>query len=140
MKISKLTEQLSVCPQVGAEDFKQVAQLGFKSVICNRPAGESDDQPDMAMIEKAALDAGLVWSHQPVVSGKISDQDVADFDALLAAQQGPVFAFCRTGTRCSILWALSQAGKMSTEEILQVTKNAGFDLTAQQLRIEQLAE
>lgn len=140
MQVHKLSDQLSVSPQIALDDISKLSALGFKSVICNRPDKESDDQPAMQDIEQAVIAAGLIWQHQPVVSGNINDQDVEDFAQLLAKLPQPVFAFCRTGTRCSILWALSQANKMSVDDILEATANAGYNLNDQQARLESLTK
>lgn len=140
MQIHKLSDQLSVSPQIALDDISKLSALGFKSVICNRPDKESDDQPAMQDIEQAVIAAGLIWQHQPVVSGNINDQDVEDFAQLLAKLPQPVFAFCRTGTRCSILWALSQTNKMSVDDILEATANAGYNLNDQQARLESLTK
>jgi sulfide:quinone oxidoreductase len=139
MKINKLTDQLSVSPQVALDDIAKLSALGFKSVICNRPDKESDDQPKMSAVESAVKAAGLTWQHQPVVSGNITDQDVTDFSQLMAKLPQPVFAFCRTGTRCSILWALSQVNTMSVDDILNTAAEAGYNLSGQQPRLEALA-
>lgn len=140
MQVHKLTDQLSVSPQIALEDISKLSALGYKSVICNRPDKESDDQPAMLEVENAVKAAGLIWQHQPVVSGNIKDQDVEDFATIIEALPKPVFAFCRTGTRCSILWALSQANKMSVDDILDATAEAGYNLNDQQARIEALAQ
>jgi sulfide:quinone oxidoreductase len=140
MQVHKLTDQLSVSPQIALEDISKLSALGYQSVICNRPDKESDDQPAMLEVENAVKAAGLIWQHQPVVSGNIKDQDVEDFANIIEALPKPVFAFCRTGTRCSILWALSQANKMSVDDILDAAAEAGYNLNDQQARIEALAQ
>lgn len=140
MQVHKLTDQLSVSSQIALENISKLPDLGFKSVICNRPEKETDDQPEMDEIENAVKAAGLTWQHQPVVSGNINDQDVEDFAKLMETLPKPVFAFCRTGTRCSILWALSQANKMSVDDILDTTAEAGYNLNEQQARIEAFAK
>jgi sulfide:quinone oxidoreductase len=139
MHIHKLTDQLSVSPQVALDDIAKLSALGFKSVICNRPDKESDDQPTMAAVESAVKTAGLTWQHQPVVSGNITDQDVTDFTQSMAKLPQPVLAFCRTGTRCSILWALSQVNTMSVDDILNTVAEAGYNLSGQQPRLEAMA-
>jgi sulfide:quinone oxidoreductase len=139
MQIHKLTDQLSVSPQVALDDIDKLSALGFKSVICNRPDKESDDQPTMSAVESAVKTAGLTWQHQPVLSGNITDQDVTDFTQSMAKLPQPVLAFCRTGTRCSILWALSQVNTMSVDDILNTVAEAGYNLSGQQPRLEALA-
>ena len=84
MDVRKLTPFLSVSPQITAADVGTAATMGFKTIICNRPANESEDQPDLAEIEKACELKGIAWHHQPVISGQITDEDVDAFAAYMA--------------------------------------------------------
>ncbi len=100
-----LTEQFAVAPQLSAHDMAAVAAAGFKSVINNRPDFEGGpDQPTHIEIERAAREAGLEYRYQPVVGSNIQQQDVDTFNDLLHTLPEPVLAFCRTGTRCSVLF------------------------------------
>lgn len=82
-----------------------VAAAGFKSVIINRPDFEGGpDQPTAASVTAAALAAGLRVEYQPVVSGGMTTADVARFAELLQTLPAPVLAYCRSGTRCSVLY------------------------------------
>lgn len=136
MDVRKLTPFLSVSPQITAADVGTAAAMGFKTIICNRPANESEDQPDLAEIEKACELKGIVWHHQPVISGQITDEDVDAFAAYMAQVQGPVLAFCRSGARCTSLWALSEAANMAADSLLETAKSAGYDLTGLRPRLE----
>lgn len=136
MEIHQLTPFLSVSPQITAADVGLAAAKGFKSIICNRPENESQDQPDMAGIRDAAERQGIAWHYQPVVSGQITDEDVTRFHELMNSLQGPVLAFCRTGTRCCTLWALSEAHHLSPAAILTAASAAGYDLSAQRERLQ----
>jgi sulfide:quinone oxidoreductase len=107
MKIAKLTPFLAVSPQIAEADLGALAAQGFRAVINNRPDGEAEDQPESAALAAAAGRVGLEYRHVPVVSGKITDDDVAAFARALDAVKGPVLAFCRTGTRSTTLWALA---------------------------------
>ena len=128
MEAKKISDGLSVSPQISADDIKEIARLGFRSIICNRPDGEGSDQPTFDEITKAASDAGLETRYLPIVSGKVTDQNADEFGSLLGALPGPVFAYCRTGTRSATLWSLSQASRLATSEILRATKAAGYDM------------
>lgn len=128
MEAKKISGGLSVSPQISADDTKEIARLGFRSIICNRPDGEGSDQPTFDEIAKAATKAGLEARYLPIVAGKVSDKDADDFDQLLGELPGPVFAYCRTGTRSATLWSLSQASRLATSEILRATKAAGYDM------------
>jgi len=64
-----------------------------------------------------------------VIGGQISDDDIAQFGSYFELAQKPIFAYCRTGTRCSMLWALSHAKTLHIDEILNKTQIAGYDLS-----------
>ncbi len=137
--IRKLTDQLSVAPQLVAEDLKEVKSQGFVSVLCNRPDYEEETQPTYNEVQSAIDEQGLVSQFQPVNGSMISDQDVAEFAAHLENLSGPVLAYCRSGTRCTVLWALSEAGKRPIDEILNIAATAGYSLEALRPRLEHKA-
>ncbi|MEZ5931479.1 MAG: TIGR01244 family sulfur transferase [Alphaproteobacteria bacterium] len=125
---NKVTEELTVSPQITADDIQAIKAAGFRSVLCNRPDGEESRQPAFAAIEAAATAAGLEVRHQPVASGQMTKEDVAAFKAALATLPGPVFAYCRSGTRCITLWALGESAERPMPEVLQMARDAGYDL------------
>ena len=135
-KISKLTPFISVSPQLNVPDLGIVAAQGFKSIISNRPDGEAEDQPSAADIAETAHRNGLDFRHLPVVAGKVTDDNVADFQDALAELRGPVLAFCRTGTRSATLWALSEAHHLAPNAIAETAAAAGYDLEALRPRLE----
>lgn len=128
MDIRKINDAVSVAPQIMADEMAEVARLGFRTVINNRPDGESFDQPPAAVVEAAAQAAGLVYHYQPVTSGGLTVDDVLHFRELLATADGPVLAFCRSGTRCANLWALAQAGNCNPDEVIAAAADAGYDV------------
>ena len=135
--INRLTESLSVAPQLQPEDMAELARAGFKTVINNRPDGESEDQPSSAELAAAAEAAGLEYAHQPVVGNNITDVDIDGFDAIVSLAEQPVLAFCRTGTRCTPLWALTQADELDNASILSTAEQAGYDLSQLAGRLDQ---
>lgn len=136
MQINKITQELSVSPQISIEDIGTIKEQGFKTIICNRPDKESEDQIDMQSLSEAAVKHGIAFISQPIVSGAVSDEQVLEFKKFLKDAEKPILAFCRTGTRCSILWSLSMAGEMDTNTILDKAKNAGYELSHLQKRLE----
>lgn len=128
MDIRKINDSISVSPQIGLADIATLKELGFGGVICNRPDGEEPGQPEFAQIADAARAAGLSCVWVPITGGAASAQAVEDFAAALADMSAPVLAYCRSGTRSTILWALSQAGKAPAEEILAQARAAGYDM------------
>jgi sulfide:quinone oxidoreductase len=140
MKIAKLTPFLSVAPQIGEGDIGVLASRGFKAIVNNRPDGEGEGQPTAAALKDAAERHGLQYRDVPVVSGQVTDADVAAFERAMAELKGPVLAFCRTGTRSSTLWALSEAPHLAPDAILEAAGNAGYDLSGLRPRLERRAE
>jgi len=104
--IRPLAPDFAVAPQLGPDDMAEVVAAGYKSVIINRPDYEGGpDQPTAADVSRAAEAAGLQVVYQPVVSGAMTAEDVVRFAELLRTLPGPVLAYCRTGTRCTNLYA-----------------------------------
>lgn len=135
MEFKSISPQLTVSPQIQPADVAAIAEAGFRSIICNRPNGEASDQPLFHEIEDAAKTAGLHVRYQPVVPGKVSDDDADGFGQNLMELPGPVLAYCRTGTRSATLWSLSQAKTMVPTDILAATKAAGYDMAGVVRRI-----
>jgi len=129
MKLAKINNELTVSDQITIEDLKEIQAQGYKTIFCNRPDQESEGQLAFSVIEKEAQSIGIKAIHQPVIGGQISDDDITQFGSSFELAQKPVFAYCRTGTRCSTLWALSHAKKMPIDEILNKTQIAGYDLS-----------
>ncbi|HWA49093.1 MAG TPA: TIGR01244 family sulfur transferase [Dongiaceae bacterium] len=134
--IKRLTPFLSVAPQISLGDVGTLSAHGYRAIISNRPDGEGEGQPTGAEIAAAAKYSGLDFRHVPVVSGKIRDEDVAAFTAAMAELQGPVLAFCRTGTRSTSLWALSEAHHLDPAAILRTAQSIGYDLSALEDRLQ----
>ena len=126
----KVTETFSVSPQIADRDVASIAAAGFRSILCNRPDDEELGQPAFSVIETAAKALGLTVLHQPVMSGKLDQEDVDAFNAAMAELPTPVFAYCRSGTRCIMLWALSETNRRPVSEVLEMTRTAGYDLGA----------
>lgn len=141
MAIRQLANRLYVSPQLTQTDIQNAADLGIQSIICNRPDGEEDGQPAFQQIKQWCEAAGIQHVvHQPVVAPSINRQDVDRFQDLLAEAQQPVLAYCRTGTRCSLLWAYHQVAEgMPVAEAVSAAKQAGIDLTAFETRLNEAA-
>ena len=126
----RVTDQLSVSPQIALDDLARAAGDGFKLVINNRPDGEDPGQPTSAEVEAAARAAGLDYVHIPVRGGPTPDQVEANYRAVEAAG-GPVLAFCRSGTRSIVTWSLGQfqADERTRDELVELGAQAGYDLS-----------
>ena len=131
MKINCLSDTFFVSPQVKVGDLQEVKARGFKSLLINRPDGESWGQPSSSQIEEAAAKLHIKTVYVPYKMGQNPLEVLPDFQEALANLEGPTLAFCRSGTRSAILWALSEKGKRPTDEILKAAQAAGYDLSKQ---------
>ena len=129
MELKRINQHVSVSGQILPEDIAALKAAGFTTIVNNRPDGESPDQPQGAEIEAAAQAAGLVYHYIPLGREGVSQDMVERTKSALEGSEGPVFAFCRSGTRSTTLWALSQAGKMDAAEIIAEAADAGYDMS-----------
>ena len=132
MTIHRLSEKLYISPQISPADATEAAKLSIRSVICNRPDGEEPGQTTAQQAATWLADAGIQsFHHQPVVAPQAGADDAQQFSAQLEAADGAVLAYCRTGTRSSLLWAISQvqAGRNAAEVMAEVQQKTGLDLS-----------
>jgi sulfide:quinone oxidoreductase len=128
-EIIPLEKDIFVAPQLVEADFAEIAARGFRSVVNNRPDGEAADQLPNALAEAAAHRHGLTFRYQPVANMNVTDGDVVDaFAQLLDDLPRPILFYCRTGTRCSILWAQAAVARLGVERTLETVAAAGYDL------------
>jgi len=124
-----IASDFSVSTQITERDIEALAEAGVKSIICNRPDGEANDQPNVSEITLAAERFGLEVAYQPLVSGKVDAGNVDQFLAHMEKLPHPVHAFCRTGTRSVTLWSLYQKRLgVPVSELIANAKSHGFDL------------
>ena len=136
MTVKALSPNVSVSSQLNAEEAAAARHDGFRSIIGNRPDGEAPGQPNWAEIEAAAREAGLKTRHIPVSGNAIDDVAVAEFAQALETLPKPVLAYCGSGRRSAILWALSNNGSLTAEERIRTGKRAGFDFEPLRERME----
>ena len=125
-----LTPNLAVAPQISLEEVNDAAQQGFTLIINNRPDGEDVGQPTGAEIEAAAKALGLDYVAIPISHAGFSKPQV---DAMLAAVSRPdakILAYCRSGTRSTLVWALARsAAGEDGDALANLAANAGYDLS-----------
>ena len=127
--MQQLTDKLFVCPQIDLEDVPQLRQRGIRTVICNRPDGEEEGQIGQELVARDCKIHGMDFIYQPVQTSSIDDDTIKEFSQTLGRAEAPVLAYCRTGTRCTILWALSMRESLGDVEVLRRAEAAGYDLT-----------
>ena len=128
MEIKWITADYAVGAQIRPSDMQALAEAGFASVINNRPDAENPPDLQSNAMRSAADKAGLAYIENPVINEAMTMDMVKAQAEALEASNGPVFAWCRSGTRSSIVWALSKAGELPSAEILKLLSDAGYDL------------
>ena len=127
--IRSVTPLFATAPQLLPQEMAEAAGRGFRLVVNNRPDGEAPGQPSAAEMEAAARDAGMDYLHVPVTGGPTPEQ-VEAVRRAVAAADGPVLAFCRSGTRSIVTWARGQTGLgVARDELLAQARGAGYDLS-----------
>jgi sulfide:quinone oxidoreductase len=136
MDARKIDNRLTVSYQIQPDDLAEIAASGFKAVVCNRPDDEEPGQPSVAEIRAAAEAEGLAFHHIPTSSGNFPESVVSAFRDVRQQAGGPVFAYCRTGTRCVMIDALANPDGKSADAIIRAAAEAGYDLAPLRSRIE----
>lgn len=128
MNITELSPLYFVSPQIDVADLDSLKAQGFGVIVNNRPDGEAEDQPSSEEIQAAAERAGLRYVYNPVDLKVLSQKEVTVQDELIKSDE-KVFAYCRTGTRSSVLWVLAnQEDESSFVALVADVMKKGFDL------------
>ncbi len=129
--MNRVTDKLSVRPQVTAGDIRMAKANGFAAIINNRPDDEEPGQPSAADNRAVAGAEVLGYTHIPVVTGKISETQIRAFQDALSKTEGPVLAHCKTGIRSATLYVLGEVldGRMRKDDVAPLGTRLGLDLT-----------
>jgi sulfide:quinone oxidoreductase len=127
MHIKVLNTQISVSDQISTQDLAEIAALGVKILVCNRPDGEAEQQENFAGLKEQAKDFDIEMVHIPFRNGEVSTLHTSRLIELINSGK-KIHVYCRTGNRSTMLWAsCSQQTGMPIEAILAATKSVGFD-------------
>jgi uncharacterized protein (TIGR01244 family) len=127
MQYARLNDHIGVAGQIAVAQVAEVAAAGYRVLVNNRPDGEEPGQPTAAEIGEAAAAAGLQYHHLPVSAMNFPGPDVAQMARLFDDSEQAVFAFCRSGTRCTNLWVATR-DESSRSAAAQRALSLGFDL------------
>jgi uncharacterized protein (TIGR01244 family) len=128
MKMFKVTDNYFVSPQISANDIDSIAAAGFKAVVCNRPDTEVQPSHQAAAIEQAARAAGLEFYILPLTHQTMTADIVAQ-QMSYSRMNGPVLAYCASGTRCTVAWSMGSASEgTDIDTILAAAQAAGYQL------------
>ena len=135
-----LNDRIAVAPQIDADDIPAIKAAGYVAIVNNRPDDEEPGQPTGDAIRAAAEAAGLRYTAIPVTHAGFGHAQLDAMAAAITAADGPVLAYCRSGTRSCNLWALA-AAKAGRDPALIVAQaqHAGYDVSALRAMLDTLA-
>jgi uncharacterized protein (TIGR01244 family) len=140
MDIRNLTPTYAVSPQIDPADLAVLKAQGFTTIIDNRPDGEIPPHLHTNEMRAAAEGLGLTFVANPVISGAMTMDNVAAQKAAIIGAKGPVFAYCASGNRSSVVWALAHAGQMPSDDLIGIPAKFGYQLEHLRGQIEALAK
>ncbi|NVK74413.1 MAG: TIGR01244 family phosphatase [Oceanospirillaceae bacterium] len=127
--VVQLNASYFVAPQLSESDLALLKEQGFERIINNRPEGESDDQPAGDVIRTAAESLGMEYVANPIDLSKLSQEQVEAQEQAISEEK-KTLAFCRTGTRSSVLWVLMENGNgQDASDLVSYVSGKGFDLS-----------
>ncbi len=128
MDIRALTPDYAVSPQIDPEDLPAIKAAGYVTVIDNRPDGEIPPDLHTDVMRQAAEALGLTFVANPIIGGAMTQDNVVVQRAAIDGSAGPVFAYCASGNRSSVVWALAHAGERPVEELIGIPARFGYNL------------
>lgn len=129
MDIRQLTPRYFVSPQIGPEDMDDLRAAGITRILCNRPDAEVPPSHSADAIRAAAEASGLSFAVQPLTHQSMVPDVIAQNRALGADTDDVTLAYCASGTRSCIAWALGQAGRMEADDIVAAARAGGYDIS-----------
>lgn len=139
MDIRALTPTYAVSPQIDLSDLPSIKAAGYNTVIDNRPDGEIPPHLHTTHMQAAAESIGLKFIANPVIGGAMTMENIRLQAQVMAEATGPVFAYCASGNRCSVVWAMMNAGARSTDDLIRTPAKFGYNLEPLRGQIDALA-
>ncbi|NTZ43660.1 TIGR01244 family phosphatase [Altererythrobacter sp. SALINAS58] len=136
----KLSDRVLASPQIDAAAIVEAVEQGVTLIVNNRPDGEEAGQPAGAAIAQAARAAGLEYLAIPIGQAGFGPEAVEAMAAALKQAEGKILAYCRSGTRSTLLWALARASEGDDPAaIAESAAAAGYDIAPVRPAMEALA-
>ncbi|UAB78319.1 TIGR01244 family phosphatase [Erythrobacter sp. SCSIO 43205] len=135
-----LSQNVFASEQISLAGVKAAKAAGITLIVNNRPDGEDPSAPQSEDVEAEAKSADIGYVSIPIGHSGFSEQQVDAMIEALESAEGPVLAYCRSGTRSTFLWALARA-KMggNPDEITQAAMSAGYDVSPIRPMLDMLA-
>ena len=127
--LRELDGKTLISGQIDPADVAALKRAGVTMIVNNRPDGEDAGQPLAAEIEAAADAARIGYRHIPIARG-LGPSDVENMRAALAeVGDGKMLAFCRSGNRSALVWAVARREEgVPRQQIEEAAAAAGINL------------
>lgn len=136
----KLDDRVLAGPQIALADLDEARAQGVSLIICNRPDGEEPGQLTHAEIAAAASERGMQFTAIPITHGGFGEPQIEAMAQAIDSAEGKVLAYCRSGTRSTLLWSLVQARQgRAPDAIAADAAAAGYDVTPIRPAMDMLA-
>lgn len=129
MDIRQITPRYYVGPQISPDQMGALKEAGITRILCNRPDEEVPPAFGADAIQAAAEAAGLEFAVQPLTTQTMTEEIIHHNRAVGADKTGVTFAYCASGTRSCVAWALGQAGILPADDIISAAQAAGYDVS-----------
>jgi uncharacterized protein (TIGR01244 family) len=139
MDIRPLTDSYAVSPQIALQDLAAIKAAGYTTIIDNRPDPEIPSDLHGPAMRAAAEALGLTFIANPVISGGLTMANIETQKVAITDATGPVLAYCASGNRSSVVWALAHAGSRPTDELIAIPARFGYQLEGLRSQIDSLA-
>ena len=127
--MNQITPRFYAAPQIDPTDMAAIAEAGITLILCNRPDEEVSPSHQHAAIKAAAEAAGLSFAFQPLTHQTMTPDVIAHNREIGVAKDETVLAYCASGTRSTIAWALGQAGQQPADELIAAARAGGYDIS-----------
>ena len=130
-----------VSPQIEPHQIAEIAEKGFVKIICNRPDVEVPDSCSSSLMAKLAAEVGIEFEVLELTHQTMTLENVKKQREFFINTNGPVLAYCASGTRCSVIWALGEAASgTDVNYILDKTSSAGYNLSGLEAAMRSLSD
>ena len=130
MSYPSLDDTVSVAPQITPDEVTRLAREGIRMIICNRPDDEVPADLGSDRIGAACEAAGIAFVANPFGPGGLRRETIDRQAQAMAAADGPVVAYCASGTRSAVLWAFAavQSGTVAPDVAARALAEAGYSI------------
>lgn len=140
MSPNQISDTYSVSPQISPEDVAALREAGFVMVLCNRPDEENPPALQADAMRQAVEAEGLRFEVLPLTHQTMNAENILRQQELIESAGGPVLAYCASGTRSTVVWALGQAPVQGADKVIETARSAGYDISGLRPTLQAMAE